>query len=363
MVCYILLLFFLLLFGATFCEPGEFQEAHFTKSYELPLRGFLTLVIVYHHLSQYLGIVSAFPIFWEIGTLYVSVFFFYSGYGLMKSAAENPAYFTHFFRRRYLHIFLPFFLCNLLYLAVYYAAGDRFSPSLFLQYLLGIRLINPQSWYILVIALFYLVFYLCFHLVHNRIGSLFLLLLFQLFYPSFCIIIGKQSNWLQGEWWFNTTFLFLIGVLTSQFEPIIMHAAKKYYTPLLVLATLSFFCVYPASVRICSQKEALLPFSTLSIKALSEPLLCFMWRTLAAFSFNFFLFLFTFKIRFSNPFLIFLGQHSLELYLSHGLFLELFRRQELYPGNDFLYTLFVLLFSLLSAWLLHQPFRLFSFSR
>ena len=147
------------------------------------LRGFLTLVIVYHHLSQYLGIVERIShLLGNRNALCFCILFLFRIW-LMKSAAENPAYFTHFFRRRYLHIFLPFFLCNLLYLAVYYAAGDRFSPSLFLQYLLGIRLINPQSWYILVIALFYLVFYLCFHLVHNRIGSLFLFIAVSAFLP------------------------------------------------------------------------------------------------------------------------------------------------------------------------------------
>ena len=51
MYLYILLLLFLLLFQASSSGPENFQEEHFTKNFELPLRGFFTLVIVFHHLS------------------------------------------------------------------------------------------------------------------------------------------------------------------------------------------------------------------------------------------------------------------------------------------------------------------------
>lgn len=54
MLIFILILLFLLLYKVSTSGPDGFQEEHFTKNYELPLRGFFTLVIVYHHLSQYL---------------------------------------------------------------------------------------------------------------------------------------------------------------------------------------------------------------------------------------------------------------------------------------------------------------------
>ena len=54
MYFFILILLFILLFQVSSSGPEHFQEEHFTKNFELPLRGFFTLVIVYHHLSQYL---------------------------------------------------------------------------------------------------------------------------------------------------------------------------------------------------------------------------------------------------------------------------------------------------------------------
>lgn len=97
MYLYILLLLFLLLFQASSSGPENFQEEHFTKNFELPLRGFFTLVIVFHHLSQYLDNPGPFRVFQEVGILCVAAFFFYSGYGLRKSVLTNHGYFHHFF--------------------------------------------------------------------------------------------------------------------------------------------------------------------------------------------------------------------------------------------------------------------------
>ncbi len=168
MYFFILILLFILLFQVSSSGPEHFQEEHFTKNFELPLRGFFTLVIVYHHLSQYLDNPGPFRVFLEVGILCVAAFFFYSGYGLMKSVLTNKNYFHHFFLRRYIKIFVPFFICNALYLFVYYLTGDRYGLKLSLEYLSGIQLINPQSWYIIVIALFYFVFFLSFRFIRKK---------------------------------------------------------------------------------------------------------------------------------------------------------------------------------------------------
>lgn len=109
MYLYILLLLFLLLFQASSSGPENFQEEHFTKNFELPLRGFFTLVIVFHHLSQYLDNPGPFRVFQEVGILCVAAFFFYSGYGLRKSVLTNHGYFHHFFSGDISRYLFPFF--------------------------------------------------------------------------------------------------------------------------------------------------------------------------------------------------------------------------------------------------------------
>lgn len=108
MYFFILILLFILLFQVSSSGPEHFQEEHFTKNFELPLRGFFTLVIVYHHLSQYLDDPGPFRVFLEVGILCVAAFFFYSGYGLMKSVLTNKNYFHHFFCADTLKYLFPF---------------------------------------------------------------------------------------------------------------------------------------------------------------------------------------------------------------------------------------------------------------
>ena len=123
-----------------------------------------------------------------------------------------------FLLRRYIKIFVPFFLCNAIYLFVYYLTGNRYGIKLSLEYLSGIRLINPQSWYIIVIALFYFVFFLTFRYIRKTAVSFLLLGIFQIAFPTYCMVKGPGVYWFQGEWWFNSSSLFFIGVLMAQFE-------------------------------------------------------------------------------------------------------------------------------------------------
>lgn len=360
MYLYIVLLLFLLLFQASSSGPENFQEEHFTKNFELPLRGFFTLVIVFHHLSQYLDHPGPFRVFLEVGILCVAVFFFYSGYGLRKSVLTNPGYFRHFFFRRYIKIFVPFFLCNALYLFVYFLTGKRYGIKLSLEYLSGIRLINPQSWYIIVIALFYFVFFLAFRCIRKPAVSFLLLGIFQIAFPTYCMVKGPGVYWFQGEWWFNSSSLFFIGVLTAQFEKQIMAFARKWYYPLLLGAAVTFLYFFPKSVQVLDRIEPLLLNEHIFAKEMLESWICFLWQTFAVISFVAFVFLLTLKIKFSNVFLRFLGTRSLELYLIHGLFLEIFRSSGFYIKSDLIYTAVVLSFSLGCAVLIYYPFTMLS---
>ena len=360
MYIFILLLLFILLFQVSSSGPEHFQEDHFTKNFELPLRGFFTLVIVYHHLSQYLDNPGPFRVFLEVGILCVAAFFFYSGYGLMKSVLTNQNYFRHFFLRRYIKIFVPFFICNILYLFVYYLTGDRFGLKLSLEYVSGIQLINPQSWYIIVIALFYFVFFVTFRVIRDRIISFFLLGVFQIAFPTYCMVKGPGIYWLQGEWWFNSSSLFFIGILIAQFEKPIMKYTRKWYYPLLLVSAGAFLYFFPKSVQVLDRIEPLLMKEHIFAKEMLGNWICFIWQTLAVINFMIFVFLLTLKIRFTNRILIFLGSRSFELYLIHGLFLEVFRSDKFYIQSDFLYTAAVLLLSLGCASFMYYPFKMIS---
>ena len=79
------------------------------------------------------------------------------------------------------------------------------------------------------------------------------------------------------------------------------------------------------------------------------------WQSLAVISFCLVIMLFSMKIKCSNPVLSFLGKISLELYLIHGLFIQLFKGQLCMIQNDFLFIAAVLICSVVSAAILYYP--------
>ena len=58
----------------------------------LPLRGLMALVVLIHHLAQNTDSGALLRVYLNVGALPVSVFFFLSGYGLMRGAMTRSAY-------------------------------------------------------------------------------------------------------------------------------------------------------------------------------------------------------------------------------------------------------------------------------
>ena len=98
---------------------GKFHEDSASLDVTKALRGIAATGVILHHISQeesfhQAGVIQAFC---NVGFLFVAVFFFWSGFGLIKSLASKPGYldlflvcnfFNHFtnqYFNRFLHIF------------------------------------------------------------------------------------------------------------------------------------------------------------------------------------------------------------------------------------------------------------------
>ncbi len=349
-----LFLLYSLFWGAKRSPKGQFYTDAFSLDATLPLRGFFMLLVVFHHLSQQLVHPGSLKFLQGIGLLCVSYFFFQSGYGLTKSYRENPSYFHAFFRRRYCRLLTPFFLCNLIYLAVNAFFGVSYTPGRFLKCLAGLELVNTHAWFILTIALFTFAFYVIFRFVPGRRTRYALLFGFQLLYAAFCMHRGTGLQLFEGPWWFNSSILFLVGALFSGYESAFIRFMRQNYRMLAILSVPLFGLFYLVSVYAAGA----FPYQIQDLPPLSPKMLgswfTLLWQSLAVISFCMAVNLFSLKIRCSNPFLRFLGKISVELYLIHGLFIQLCKGQLFTLKNDALFLLLVPLLSVPSAWLLYR---------
>lgn len=338
-------------------NPAKRKELHedaLSLDNSKGLLGFFALLIILHHMVQTIGVDKAGSLgFLEnVGVCFVGIFFFFSGYGLYYSYKKKTDYLHGFLKKRMPSILVPFYVCILVFILVNIAAGEKFKGIEVVRYLSGFLLLNPQMWYVVEIALFYILFYLVFRLVKNEniaitvLGGLIVAVI------GLSLLSGHGEHWYQGEWWYNTSFLFLIGIIFAKFKEKIMAVTQKTYWVLFLICVVLTVIFYRASLYMLNTYSYW--SETVEDPGYADKLRCFSCQFPMVIFFVLSVLLLTMKLQFKNPILNFLGKISLELYLIHNLFIQYFNSNAMISiKSKSMYIIFVIAFSILLAWLLH----------
>ncbi len=322
--------------------------------------GLFSVLIMLHHLGQK---VSAFWVpelyrqhglepFVPIGYLLVSFFFFCSGYGLIKSMKSRENYFDGFPVRRLNRILFVFVVTQVIYFGV-----RTFQKAVSLP-------LNPYSWFIYTIIILYLGFFLIYRKESKL--SLTFMALWILGYSIICYILVK------GNWWYNASPVFLLGIIMAKREINIQSKGdsetdsgtqmssddltkpglknkKTILLPLILSATLFLVCFIISENADAIYKS--LHIQNYGIMNLIRVLL----QIIACSAFSLFIYLLasqphkdsvtetdtekksTKKDRIAANILSFYGSMTLEFYLIHGLFVELFAHHFISDTNPPVY--------------------------
>ena len=295
------------------------------------LQGFFAICIMLHHIGQKTCaswledalIIPGLEFFVPIGYLFVSMFFFCSGYGLYKSIQTKPNYLKGFGVKRILPIILSFYVTGWIFLLVRFLMKEKMNGPQVFYYASGLQLSNPNSWFVIALPFFYLAFYLAFRFCKKDGFAITCVLLFTLAYQLLGTFIDHNDWWMRGEWWYNSVHLFVIGLFFAKHEEGITKRLKKHYWVYFTLFLLGMLLFYVLS-------EIALVFYSYYGEYWNAPdtvprrWICLISQELSSCSFVFFFLLLGMKVRFGNRFLAFMGSITLEFYLIHGLFLELF---------------------------------------
>lgn len=214
----------------------------FSIEQTLPLRGLLALGIVLHHISQrviqvapdILGISQ----FVFIGPPIVAVFFFLSGYGLMKSLQiKGISYLNGFLKKRMLKVALPFVLCSLVYsvVSINILGGHFVNLKVDWPFL-------PNAWFCVTIIIYYFAFYFIAICSKSKFRQLAIWMwLFTLLY----IVCLKFLNF--ENWWFQSVISINMGMTIALVEYPLRKLLVRYYgllaSVLFLFLCLSSFCV------------------------------------------------------------------------------------------------------------------------
>lgn len=367
----VVLLAFILFFGVKFAKKGEFHEDALGLETSKGIQGVSAICIVLHHLTQNItnnGNLNVFKmagplgIFEDIGVIFVGIFFFFSGYGLIKSLMSKPDYLKGFLKKRLIKVLVPTFVCIFIFLFVYSMINGKMDLLSYIKYGTGYLLINSHMWYIVEIVVLYLAFYIIFKFFYKFLEKEYLAYIFMGAFTIGLVVFSvfqghcaRGDVWFKGEWWFNATLLFFIGMLIARFGAKIKEVLKNpwlYYGAIVLclgltilfafltnhsLSTIGYYTEYMEG-----RNHYLDKFCVLAVQL---PMIIFAVLTLA---------LVMLKVKFGNPIMKFIGSISLELYLCHNIFLSLFRNRSfiLIRENE-LFTVAVLACSIILAYIIH----------
>lgn len=328
---FIIISVLILLPGVQFAPKKDFFDNLFPLTVTKGMQGYLAFLVLFHQLSfqinkmpLYKGRLDSFS---EIGVLIVGFYFFFSGYGLIVSVNTKKEYLKTFLIRRVFTVLVPFFLCNYAYMVTTLLCGNQYSTKQLILAFFGVILLNDHMWFAVEIMLLYVVFFLLFTYVPSKklrflfMGLFVTILIIVSFLLGHNMNSGIQMNWLQGEWWYNTTLLFYLGMLFAETKEQILPFVKKHYISLVFVFTVLFLLFWKLTGYMLQNHGYWT--ETKDSMGYLDKLMTFSVQLPAVICFEILLLLLFMKVHFQNRTLEFLGKISLEVILIEKVFMLL----------------------------------------
>lgn len=364
-----------LLWGSKWYGRRQWNEEAFSLGQTKAWQGFFALLIMLHHVGQK-TCASWLPQNWPrqpglepfvpFGYYYVGFFLVCSGYGLYKSWKNKPDYLRGFLKRSVLPLLLVYLIVDRVYLIVRLTQGVSMTNEQTIWYLIGAQQANPNAWYVLALPVFYVIFWLCFRLIRRETPALLLTTLGVLAWVLVGCATDHNDWWMRGEWWYNSAMFFPLGLWLARAEGKLIPHVKRLWWVYLLLAAVAV----PGMHWVAEYARSAFGYYCEWVPELSGRILRRGVTALAEFGaalpFVAAVILLGMKVRIGNAALRLMSCVTLEFYLMHGLFVELFAfrcldklRPAYYVSNVFFYGLAVFVCGLVSALILRQIMGLF----
>ncbi len=317
-----LILAIILFMNAQLKKRKEWNDNALDLSQTKAVQGFCTICIMLHHISQKTCaswvpanyVKHGLEPFVNVGYLMVAVFFFYSGYGLYKSNVSKTDYLKGFFGKRILRILIALLTTSLICVCAQVWNGIGVIPVPLPFTLGGAVLPNKYSWYIYTIIMLYVVFYFSFRYCRSTRNAIIWVFVAIFLYIVYC------DWWMYGDWFYNTIILFGVGILFAKYESKLIAFMKNRYIPLLLIALVLSVVFFWSGIRtqaVLNSWREDYNYTLMRWGHVCSQMLASIFFVLA-------MMMLQLKIRIGNRFLDIMGKITLEFYLIHGLFVEMF---------------------------------------
>ncbi len=295
------------------------KDKYLSKEYTNCMRGICAIIVVIHHLYQYTGFFSETYIGMLLnlsGALAVSIFFFYSGYGLMLSSYKKN-YIQNFIRSRFLPLYCFYVILIILYSFWTLWTEHTLPLREFAQSFFFGETIVSKGWYLQATFVLYLFYFFSFSTFKSAKMSITAVAVAIFCYCIFCRLIDL------GVWWYQTIPCVILGMVYCYLKAQIDILLNRYAWRIFITSGVLFAIFYI--------------ISSLYFKEQLFKIICFLFFVCATISFSYIL---CDTPIINNSFFAMCGKYSLEIYVSHGFFLRLIRLNII--RNKFIYILTVI---------------------
>ena len=307
---------------------SSFHEDYMGKDQTGAIKGIFAVIIFCSHIRGYVELDSNLLdkgyvyILGYLGQLMVTLFFFYSGYGVLKSYIAKDNYSKNFAKNRILKTLLHFDIAVFCYLVLALILKSNYSWYEYLLSFTGWTTLGNSNWFIFVMLALYLITALSFILANRFSKSKGIILSSSVAVLSVILIIvliltGKDMNWS------DTLLCYPAGMLFATYEDKINAFLNKKK-------------IYGYGAIICS--FALFGISYLFIRRILPHVIAY---NLTSIFFSLTIALITTKIKVDNAILRWLGKYSFFIYIFQRLPMIIFANLGLNANK---YVFFILCF-------------------
>lgn len=205
------------------------------------IKGIFILIVFLNHVVSYFTLEESFLdqsyyiiVGKIIGQSMVSLFMFYSGYGVMLSIDKKGSdYVKSIPAKRFLKVLLHFDIAVLIYYIISIAMHKETGVIQLLVSLTGWESVGNSNWYIFDILVLYLITYISFTAARNnkKLGIILNIILCAAF-----VVLLKYTK---DYWWYDTVFCYSVGMLfyyaKPKIESVFQSSKWMYWAALIVV--------------------------------------------------------------------------------------------------------------------------------
>ena len=232
MILFILMLLMVIISKAEIAKPNRFNTEYCSIEQTNVIKGIFVMLVLLGHGNSYLNVTGALDIPYKsfqvhLGQMVVSMFLFYSGFGMIKSIMKKRfKYIKTLPFKRFLIVVLNFDIAVLLFEIMNICLKIHFDWKMILLAFTGWVGIGNSNWYMFAIFVLYILLFISFYLLRwfDKDSALYIgMTIFTILSIAFVyweIRVGQPT------WCYNTVILFALGgwfaLLQDKIENIVM---------------------------------------------------------------------------------------------------------------------------------------------